>query len=330
VAGGPAFYFLNEDTGGGTSPATFHFIKAPGICAIFQDVNRTELDIQTSSGKAVQFNVPNPTGGAAELDFFLNNKLGMLMLENLNSFLVNTQLRTPETTGTHASPIFSFGDIIAGVTHEWKLLANTSDQLEIDHDAALILTLSPTILGAPALALGTPLEVAYGGTGTATGSITGTGALTFAAGGSDQDITLVPSGAGYVAIGGAHKIVLGNVTEINSGLYFHISGSQNFYIGPGDTPWGAGQPLLAASYYGWKFITAGIERLAIATDGAITVGKQLISTLAIGTAPLAVTSTTLVTNLNAERVGGTRITNVAAAGQVLVGTGDGTAEWQSP
>ena len=48
--------------------------------------------------------------------------------------------------------------------------------------------------GAPAL----PIPVANGGTGTQTGSITGTGALTFAAGGTNQNLNLVPSGTGLV------------------------------------------------------------------------------------------------------------------------------------
>ena len=48
---------------------------------------------------------------------------------------------------------------------------------------------------------GTDLSVANGGTGTSTGSIQGTGALTFAAGGTSEDITLSPSGTGEVNIG---------------------------------------------------------------------------------------------------------------------------------
>ena len=47
---------------------------------------------------------------------------------------------------------------------------------------------------------GTDVAVADGGTGTSTGSITGTTALTFAAGGSNQNITLTPSGIGYVLL----------------------------------------------------------------------------------------------------------------------------------
>lgn len=49
--------------------------------------------------------------------------------------------------------------------------------------------------------LSTPLSVAQGGTGSATGSITGPGALTFAAGGSNQNINLNPSGTGALLTG---------------------------------------------------------------------------------------------------------------------------------
>ena len=47
-----------------------------------------------------------------------------------------------------------------------------------------------------------PLAVASGGTGTTNGSITGTGALTFTAGGSNQNINLTPSGTGLINITG--------------------------------------------------------------------------------------------------------------------------------
>lgn len=52
------------------------------------------------------------------------------------------------------------------------------------------------------------LGVAGGGTGTSNGSITGTGALTFAAGGTNQPITLTPTGT-------ASAKVIGNAFEIN-------------------------------------------------------------------------------------------------------------------
>lgn len=48
---------------------------------------------------------------------------------------------------------------------------------------------------------GTTIGVGYGGTGTTNGSITGTGALTFTAGGTNTNINLVPNGTGTVDVG---------------------------------------------------------------------------------------------------------------------------------
>jgi hypothetical protein len=69
------------------------------------------------------------------------------------------------------------------------------------------------------------VTVANGGTGTSTGSITGSGALTFAAGGSDQNVTLTPSGTGYTLLGG--KVGIGTAT-LNSDL--NVNGATNSHI----------------------------------------------------------------------------------------------------
>ncbi|MEI7501677.1 MAG: tail fiber domain-containing protein, partial [Paludibacter sp.] len=74
------------------------------------------------------------------------------------------------------------------------------------------------------------LPVANGGTGTTNGSITGTTALTFAAGGTYQNATLTPSGTGYTLLNG--KVNIGDnqvqpqpppytlsVASYNSGQY---------------------------------------------------------------------------------------------------------------
>jgi len=51
-------------------------------------------------------------------------------------------------------------------------------------------------------ASGSTLPVANGGTGSTTGSITGTSALTFAAGGTNQDVTITPTGTGNTVLNG--------------------------------------------------------------------------------------------------------------------------------
>jgi len=51
-------------------------------------------------------------------------------------------------------------------------------------------------------AIGGDVAVVDGGTGTSTGSITGTGALVYTAGGTNQNVTLTPSGTGYTILNG--------------------------------------------------------------------------------------------------------------------------------
>lgn len=67
---------------------------------------------------------------------------------------------------------------------------------------------------AATLNLTNALGVAYGGTGTTTGSITGTGALTYTAGGTDTNINLVPNGLGTVDV--ASKRISGVATPVNA------------------------------------------------------------------------------------------------------------------
>jgi hypothetical protein len=70
------------------------------------------------------------------------------------------------------------------------------------------------------------LPVANGGTGSTTGSITGSGALTFTAGGANQNITLSPSGTGSTILGG--NVGIGTTIPIEK---LHTTG--NFLIGAG-------------------------------------------------------------------------------------------------
>ena len=76
---------------------------------------------------------------------------------------------------------------------------------------------------------GSTIAVANGGTGTSTGSITGTSALTFSAGGTNQNVTLNPSGTGNVILNGnigvgtnspTSKLEIASGTSGTSGLKF--------------------------------------------------------------------------------------------------------------
>jgi len=71
------------------------------------------------------------------------------------------------------------------------------------------------------------VPVANGGTGTATGSITGTGGLTFSAGGTNQNITLTPSGSGNVVTNS--RVGIGTSSP---GTTLHIENSNNFGSDP--------------------------------------------------------------------------------------------------
>ncbi len=65
------------------------------------------------------------------------------------------------------------------------------------------------------------LPVTSGGTGTSNGSITGTSALTFAAGGSNQNVTLTPSGTGKTILGGNVGIGIDPTKKL------HVKGGAN-------------------------------------------------------------------------------------------------------
>ena len=81
------------------------------------------------------------------------------------------------------------------------------------------------------------MPVANGGTGTSTGSITGTGALTFTAGGSNQDVNITPSGTGTTVLGGnvgiggsahgSYKLIItdASTSDGTAGLYIVKSNS---------------------------------------------------------------------------------------------------------
>ena len=79
-------------------------------------------------------------------------------------------------------------------------------------EATDIPTLNQNTSGSAA-SLSATLVVASGGTGTTTGSITGTGSLSFTAGGSDTNVNLVPQGTGTVDVSSKRITSVGTPTQ---------------------------------------------------------------------------------------------------------------------
>jgi hypothetical protein len=73
---------------------------------------------------------------------------------------------------------------------------------------------------------GTTIVVANGGTGTTNGSITGTSALTFEAGGTNQNISIKPSGTGSVFVGS------GTITPTSSSAILEASSTTQGFLPP--------------------------------------------------------------------------------------------------
>lgn len=182
--------------------------------------------------------------------------------------------------------------------------------------------------------------------------ITGTGALLFAAGGADQNVALTPSGTGFVVLGnpaGYGRVQIAGAAATVRFLQFLTGPSLRWTLitdATAESGANAGSNLGinryndAGAWSGYAFFIrrsdgqVGIGNITPAkkldVTGDVRASLQLISTVAIGTPPLDVTSTTEVPKLNAGRVGGTEPTNAAADGQLLIGSGAGTAAWGTP
>ena len=74
-------------------------------------------------------------------------------------------------------------------------------------------TLTNKTLGSGSTWNGNTVSIAYGGTGSTTGSITGSGALSFTAGGSNNNVNLVPTGTGTVDVASARITSVATPTQ---------------------------------------------------------------------------------------------------------------------
>ena len=141
------------------------------------------------------------------------------------------------------------------------------------------------------------LPVANGGTGTTTGSITGTTALTFAAGGTNQNVTLTPSGTGYTLLNG--NVGIGTTTP---------SVKLDARATSGDGALGIGTSSATASTTG-----AGALRYSTSSGGILeysngTAWNTLTSTVTKSTVIASKSSAqTIIHNTSATVVGWTEI-----------------------
>ena len=98
----------------------------------------------------------------------------------------------------------------------------------------------------------------------------------------------------------------------------------------GNSPDGAG--VVGESNSGYGVLAQSQSNIALYAQGKILVEGQVTSTLAAGTAPFAVTSTTVNTNLNAQLWNGLSWTTAGAGGQAVTlsakpGTTGGACIW---
>ena len=204
----------------------------------------------------------------------------------------------------------------------------------------------------PASALGDPVTVAHGGTGTATPALVAGANITITGSWPNNTIALTSPVTGVFTVGdgaGDEEIRIDGGVGYNRVLRFRSGGSTRWDVCVNPTAEGGSNagsdfkivrysdagggldvPLFIRRSDGQMGIGNTAPGKALDVTGDVRASLQLISTVATGTAPLAVTSTTKVANLNAERIAGTQITNAAADGQLCIGSGAGTAAWGTP
>jgi len=197
------------------------------------------------------------------------------------------------------------------------------------------------------------LPLGSGGTGTSTGSITGTEALGLAAGGTNQNVTLTPSGTGYTLLNG--QVGLGTTTPNTSALLDLTSTAKGFLpprmtalqrtaIGTPATGLLVYQTDGSAGYYSYGGAAwSGPLSTASGTVTTVTATSPLVSSggsapnLTLGTVPIgsggtnATTASAALANLGgAARGANGDITSLTGLTTVLTIAQGGTGATTAP
>lgn len=143
------------------------------------------------------------------------------------------------------------------------------------------------------------LAVQNGGTGSSDGSITGTGSLTFTAGGSSGNVNLTPGGGGVVTVGGA--LIVNGLKVFGDGAVGNtMLGAQVLQNNSGQRNTGVGYQALAANTSGVNNTAQGYQAMSVGTVasrnaafGAFALAQTTTgaSNTAVGTQALSVNTT---------------------------------------
>ena len=223
-----------------------------------------------------------------------------------NLKITSNQLNTIQDIATTSSPTFTNTTLSNNLIVAGKVGIGTTDlqkKLEInDNDADT--TTSGLRFGNFVCNSSEKLTVDANGdiicatdqTGSGTGNIIDTLADTLAAGNNANALNITNIGRLYTAIGLVGTPSFSFQSDQDTGMYSSGTDTLNFTTG--------GSERMRIGSTGNIGIGTTDSGTKLDVNGSIRTNNQLVSTVATGTAPLSVTSTTKVANLNAEQVDG--------------------------
>jgi Repeat of unknown function (DUF5907) len=112
---------------------------------------------------------------------------------------------------------------------------------------------------------GTTIAVANGGTGSTNGSITGSSALSFTAGGTNQNVSLSPSGTGKIVLNG--NVGIGTASP-NSSAALDVSSTTQMFYPPRMTT--AQRDLISSPSTGGVIYNTTLNKLQVYTAGSLS------------------------------------------------------------